>query len=116
MDQADSDKHQSEIRCGSGQRHPCRSFWITTLPVRVEGCARPSNNLLRKEKSEQRNRHHAERFAPDVRQRIQGQLAAERRSIVAAQLRRQCVRSFMTCCRKKKNDIPDKAYSNQVGR
>ena len=59
---------------------------IAALPLRVEWRAGPANNLLPEKKREHRNYHHAPRLATDVRKRIQRQLSAQRRRIVAQAL------------------------------
>jgi len=55
------------------------------------------------------NNYHAEGLAPDVWDRIQRYLPAVKCGRVAAQLRRQSVRSFMARRREEKDDVPNYA-------
>src|ERR1043166_9554061 len=51
-----------------------------------------------------------------MRQRIQCDLPAKSRSLIAAQLRRQRMRRFVARRGKKKDDVPDEADRDQVRR
>jgi hypothetical protein len=84
-------------------------------PTGIIGCAGPSDETGSAEDANQRHDDHAERLAPDVRDRVERDLAAFEGRKIAAQLGDQRVRGLMTNCREEKNHVFDEAERQIVG-
>ena len=74
---------------------------------RIVGCARPADREAARDRREQRHQHHAERLALHVRQRIERDLPAEIRGVVATQQRRRRVGGFVRRDRDDEDHVPD---------
>lgn len=102
-----SKEHEREICGGTGQSHPGRALGVAAFPERVERCAGPTNHASRKKETEKRDDDHAKRFATDVRDWIESDLAAEGGCRVATAIGDESMSGFMTSCRKKKDRVRD---------
>ena len=88
---------------------------MTIGPIRIIRRAGPTHHPAKHEIRHKGNHHHAPRFALDVRQGIERQLAALVSRIIPAQPRRQRVRGLMARGGKKKGKVPEETKRNRFG-
>src|SRR6267143_7025085 len=91
---------------------------MTALPERVVGRASQAEHGLSfaERKRNQGNHNHAPRFALDVRNGIERNLAAKGRSGVASDFGDEGVGRFVASGGEKKGNVPDESESEQFGR
>src|ERR1700746_2289942 len=82
----------------------------------VRGASKSDHAAIEKKEAQQRENHHAVRRAANVRNRIEGNLAAECGGVVAPKLCHQSVGGFMAGGRKKERHIEDESECQELGR
>lgn len=88
---------------------------MAPFPERIVWRAGPSKHPAHEEKRQNRNKDHSPRLAPHVWDRIQGDLSAKCRRLIASCLGDECMRRLMTGRREEKRDVPDESENEKFG-
>ena len=115
-DSQSGDDHKCEVGSGAGKGHPGGAVRMTAFPERVVRGTSPTDHAACEKKAEDRDNDHAKGRPADMRNRVEGDLAAEGRGGVSSEFGDEGMGRFVTSGGKKKRDVPDKAEYQCFGR
>ncbi len=111
LDQHERDEREHEVAGRARRRHQRRALRVTLGPHRIVGRARPPHRPALRHRRQERHHEHADRLAPDVRNRRQRHLPAVIRRRVAALPRHQRVHGFVDGGGEQEGNEPDETGS-----
>jgi len=105
---------EGEVGAGSGEGHPGGAFGVLAGPLGVVGGAGPADEAGFRDDSDEGHDDHAEEFAADVGDGVEGDLAAVGRGGVAAEFGDEGVGGFVAGGGEQENDVFEEAEGQIV--